>query len=668
MSTHDPTTVLIARLNAFGSDPRPTGPDSWESRCPAHQGTRRNLSIKRGDDGRALLHCHAHGCSLQDILGKLEMAEADLFPPRDGHPTYRPHGNGKAPPKAKSKPPARPTPEAAIEATARKLGKPTAHWTYQEADGSEVARVYRFDPSGERKEYRPVHRTPDGWRIGDPDGPWPLYRLPELAGAGPVYLTEGEKAADLAAGLGLIATTSAHGAKAAHKSDWTPLAGREVVILPDHDSEGESYARAVVAELAKLEPSPTVRIVRLANLWRTSEPIPEGGDIEEWLADGVPDTWEPEACRAELERVAAATPPADLSDPPPAEPDRPRCKLTRAADIQVRPVEWLWDGRIPLGMLTLFAGDPKLGKSFVTTALAANVSRGAPNPGDDRSPAGPGSVVLMSAEDEPARTIVPRLKAAGADLSRVYILESVYLSDGTEALPSLRTDIEAIEQAITSADDCRLVVIDPVSAYLGGTDDHRNGELRGVLSPLKALAERHGIAVVLVTHLNKASGTNPRYRVTGSIAYVGACRANFLFARDKDDPTGRRVFMLANGCNLAPDPPTLAYRIEDRGDGPAVEWEAEAVAITVEAALQPADPVGDERRAEQAACKDWLRETLGSGRMLQTEVARAGKDAGFSHDQLNRAKRKIGAVTRREGFGSGARCYWELPETPAGSP
>jgi putative DNA primase/helicase len=148
--------------------------------------------------------------------------------------------------------------------------------------------------------------------MGDPAGPLVLYGLPDLASATRVYLTEGEKAADLARNLGLIVTTSAHGAKSAHKADWIPLAGRDVVILPDHDPEGEGYAKAVLGCLARLHPRPRVRIVRLADLWQTAEPMPEGGDIEEWLADGVSEAWEPEQCRAELERVADEAPPVDL--------------------------------------------------------------------------------------------------------------------------------------------------------------------------------------------------------------------------------------------------------------------------------------------------------------------------------------------------------------------
>jgi hypothetical protein len=345
-------------------------------------------------------------------------------------------------------------------------------------------------------------------------------------------------------------------------------------------------------------------------------------------------------------------------------PARPRYKLTTAADVTCLPVEWLWRDRVPLGMLTLFAGDPKLGKSFVTIALAAAASRGAALPGDD-PPAAPGSVVVLSAEDDPARTIVPRLKSAGADLARVHILEAVYLSDGSEALPSLRADTDTIEQAVSSLNDCRLVIVDPVSAYLGGTDDHKNAELRGVLSPLKGLAERIGAAVVLVTHLNKGGGTNGKHRVTGSIAYVGACRANFLFVRDRDDPTGRRVLMLANGCNLSPDVPTLAYRIEDRGEGPTVEWEAEPVRITAEQALA-AETGDDHERTEARECDDWLRETLADGPVAAVDIYKAARDAGFSQDQAKRAKRRIGARSERQGFGPDSKCHWRLPDGDPG--
>ena len=151
-------------------------------------------------------------------------------------------------------------------------------------------------------------------------------------------------------------------------------------------------------------------------------------------------------------------------------------RLTCAGDLEPRDVEWLWSGRVPLGMLTMFAGDPKLGKSYVTLAMAAALSRGLPLPLSDR-PDQPASTILMCAEDDPIRTIVPRLCAAGTDRAKVHILESIVLANGSEALPSLRADIDAITDAARRLGDCRLIVIDPVSAYLSGIDDHRNAAL-----------------------------------------------------------------------------------------------------------------------------------------------------------------------------------------------
>lgn len=351
-----------------------------------------------------------------------------------------------------------------------------------------------------------------------------------------------------------------------------------------------------------------------------------------------------------------------------------RFRMVRASDVVSRAVDWLWRPRVPRGMLSMFAGDPKLGKSIVTIATAAGVSRGDPLPGHG-SPDGPGSVILLTAEEDTARTVVPRLKAAGADLHRVHILESVFLSNGAEALPSLRADLDAIESAAMSLDDCRLIVIDPVSAYLGEADDHRNAELRGVLTPLKLSAERTDVAVILVSHLNKSGGTNGKHRVTGSIAYVGTCRANFLFVRDRDDPTGRRVLMLDNGCNLTGHVPTLAYRIEDRGEGPVVEWEDGPVDITVEQALS-AETDNPDDRTEARDCDRWLREALAAGPILHSEIVSAGRMAGFSLSALNRSKRRIGAKTDRDRFGPGSKCSWVLasheprhdPEPPIDSP
>ena len=344
----------------------------------------------------------------------------------------------------------------------------------------------------------------------------------------------------------------------------------------------------------------------------------------------------------------------------PAEPER-GVRMKCVVEFEPRDVEWLWADRVPLGMLTMFAGDPKLGKSFVTLAMAAALSRGLALPRSN-PPSRPGSTILMSAEDDPTRTIAPRLAAAGADPSKIHVIESVIMANGSETLPCLRVDVDAISAAAGRLGDCRLIVIDPVTAYLKGVDDNRNAALRGVLAPLKNLAERLGAAVVLVSHLTKGGSANGKHRVSGSIAYLGACRANFLFVPDPRDPACRRVLMLDNGGNVAPLAPTLAYTIEDQsGRGPQVVWSDEPVTVTVKEALRPGLEIqARDDEHELGDCAEWLRETLAGGRVPAAELRHACQEAGFAWSTLHRVRLRIGAGTRREGFGAGSKYYWYL--------
>lgn len=145
---------------------------------------------------------------------------------------------------------------------------------YHDAAGDPVGLVVRWDLSDGNKDIRPVSRYPDGWRVAAMPEPRPLYRLPELLLADaekPVVVVEGEKCADAAWSLGFVATTSAGGSQAAAKTDWRPLAGKEVWIMPDNDAPGRKYAETVAGILARLTPAPVIRVVELPGL-------PDGGD------------------------------------------------------------------------------------------------------------------------------------------------------------------------------------------------------------------------------------------------------------------------------------------------------------------------------------------------------------------------------------------------------
>jgi hypothetical protein len=338
---------------------------------------------------------------------------------------------------------------------------------------------------------------------------------------------------------------------------------------------------------------------------------------------------------------------------------RRKANLVCFADIREESIEWLWHPRLPLGMNVLFAGVPKVGKTFVMLDIAAAVSRGAPLPLDQARQAG--SVIILSAEDDPAKTLKPRLRTCGANMAKIHFLKSVLLEDGSEALPSLRADLEALECAAAELGDCRLIEIDPISAYLNGIDDHKNAEIRGLLFPLDNMARRLNATIVLNTHLNKASAQNAQQRVSGSVAYVAACRMNFLFAMDKDDPAKRRRLMLDNGCNLTEEVPTLGYRIADSGEGPQIEWEQELLAITADEAMAAQPVETTEETGDLAECKELLKDALSKGQLSAEDVIGKGKIVGFSEKTMRRAKKSLGARSQRSGFHEEAEWHWLLP-------
>lgn len=294
---HDvpPIHRVLACLTSHGCEPRETKPGQWDSKCPSHKGSKRNLSIGETSDGTVVLHCHhvdegGRNCPVPAIMQAIGLEMKDLFPslpsPHDKIPAVKTtRSPSKVAPPTKRKPDGKgyPSADAAFAVFRKSLGKPTAVWIYRNEEGDEIAAAARFDPAGEpRKTFRTAHRDVEAglWRLSDPPGLWPLYRLPRLLESRQVYLFEGERCADIAAGLGIDSTTTSHGAESPHKTDLSPLAGRDVVIIPDHDAPGEGYASQVANLLSRIDPPARVKVVRLPGL------VEDGDDIEQWVEAG----------------------------------------------------------------------------------------------------------------------------------------------------------------------------------------------------------------------------------------------------------------------------------------------------------------------------------------------------------------------------------------------
>ena len=249
---------------------------------------------------------------------------------------------------------------------AREQGVRVGKWPYVDAGGDNVACVVRYDmppQNGQKqpKTFRPVTKHADGWRLSDPPGKWPLYRLPELTGGNRVYIVEGEKAADAAFSIGLTATTSAHGSKSPHKTDWSPLAGRQYVLLPDNDEPGRKYAEAVTAILASLKPPATGRTVALPEL-------SAGGDIVDWL--NAHDAAEPKTLRERIEGL----PGIDDEKPPILAPVGIADLITGNPNL----AEPIIDGILRRGETANIIAPSKTGKSWLVYNIALSMATGWP--------------------------------------------------------------------------------------------------------------------------------------------------------------------------------------------------------------------------------------------------------------------------------------------------
>lgn len=298
----EPIDVVLDALAMKRLDPRRRKRDTYRARCPTHHDPKPSLDVTRKPDGKVLIHCFG-GCHPKVVLSGLGLAERDLFRnvPRIVSRFGRPEG----------RPEAHETLERAIAAFCRLMGarREFDPWTYMKGDGNPFVAIARFRMPDGSKEYRPFKPTPRGWRIGMPPGKRPLYNLPEIAQSERVVIVEGEKCADLARGIGLAATTNVNGSTGVPRTDWSPLAGKEVVILPDNDHAGRTHADAVAAVLLRLRPRPTIRVVSLPGL-------PTKGDIADWLAgDQIPESWSPEMVAESFWSIAAEVMPVPESRP-----------------------------------------------------------------------------------------------------------------------------------------------------------------------------------------------------------------------------------------------------------------------------------------------------------------------------------------------------------------
>lgn len=320
-------------------------------------------------------------------------------------------------------------------------------------------------------------------------------------------------------------------------------------------------------------------------------------------------------------------------------------ELVTLGDIEPEEIRWLWRGRIARGKLTLVVGDPGDGKSYLSLAIAAQVSHGKPLPDSDE-PTSPADVILWNGEDGLADTIRVRAERVGADLHRLHVIEGATGTNGAR-VPFGLHHLADLYAELKRRADVELVVIDPIGALLAGVDAHKDAEVRSALQPLNDLARESGVAILVVAHLNKATAQRALYRVGGSIGFVGLARSVLLVAREHE--TGRRAVAQIKS-NLAEQVSPVEFSIDDRGlwlGGVAEDLSSDRLLAPPMAAAE-SSAFADAKRAILEALQD------GGGELAARDLDRTVRAAGVAQRTCERARAALardGKINRvRNGF------------------
>lgn len=535
--------------------------NTMQVKCPAHDDGTPSLSVTR-IEGAVLLYCQA-GCETTDVLDAVGLTLSDLYDDRRG-----------------------------------------ATYTYR---GGRV-----------------VHRTPDKkFRQSGNTRDRSLFRVEHIGDAQTVYVVEGEKDCLTMASVGTVAVSAPMGAgknRNLARYDWTPLRGRDIVVVADRDEPGREHATRV-AELLK----PIARSVRVAE-------AAVGKDVSEHITAG--------RSLDELVTLSGKQP-----------------RVWRADQLrQEKPLEWLASKRIPRAAVTLLIGEEGIGKSLFWVWLVAAITTGRALPAFGVPARDPEPVTLVLTEDPWQEVVLPRLIVAGADLSLITVLCT---DDDGSGSPIFPRDMELVYEAQPSL----LLVdawLDTVPPALSMRDPQ---QARQALHPFKDTATQTGAAVMLNTHANRVASPNTRDRYGTTYALRQKARMT-LYAMENDD--GRLVIGPDKANMSEPVTATVFGKqsvqhfdptADSDGTVPKLIWVEDSDMTIREHVAQAAAAEHNRDGDDGGNVMVWLTQYLSEGPRAASDVLETGKALGFSESRLRRAKLKLGVVVKQQG----RQWIWCLP-------
>ena len=572
-----------------------------------------------------------------------------------------------------------------FEELRERMGHAVATWTYRQPGVRQGTMVLMKSPTPTHNSYEVISQHEGRWYGDFPAPPYLLYQRYEWVDAETVYVCEGEKSADAVEKLGLAATTSLGGPTMPERSDWTPLQGKNVVVLRDMDEKGRFYAEQVTQICLGIGAA-SARIVALHGLQVDQS-------VSQWV-DNQLRTMVSDQVRHRIEKYAASAPCVQYTPPVSQPPVGPHADVKRLSEVAPTPVEWVYGNVVPRGKLTLLIGEPGVGKSQIVHSMTAAVLN------DQHS----GGVLLFSREQMLADSITMRLQAMGADLSRVFALCGVREFDhetGDELAWrfQLDRDLSILETELTRFQregiEIRMIVIDPIDCYLAGASTpgpnsgprrmhpnnlvtkelrrlHRGlfeesspGNKENLSQKLAELAEAFGVAILIVSDWSipeiASKGLN-RLLIPAPVdrSYAAAARSVWIVAPDLHNPERRVLLPLKS--ELCPLPLGLSCVISND----VVQWDGDSVLLTIDDYLTLSAELRRERtiviqgaRTELEYVKDWLIQRLANGPDLATTIQSDAKENLISMATLRRACEQLAYLSVKKNEG---RWYWRLPK------